>query len=176
MPSATKGTLAWIAERPVTARTWIAAGVLVIFAALNAVLLSGTALRSARTRDYRAWTAALEACAIAPLPDGTRVLLNSIPDPYPALLGHRDRLRLRHVPPRDSVPNGAVLDADVVILEPTQLDPALATLVHGEPDVWRVHAVAAGGYTGRVAVRRPLALPECAPPPSQGRGEPPGSP
>jgi hypothetical protein len=176
LPFIALGTLAWIAERPATARTWIAAAVLVIFAALNSVLLSGTALRSARTRDYRAWTAALEACAIAPLPDGTRVLLNSIPDPYLALLAHRDRLRLRHVPPRDIVPGGAALDADVVILGPTHIDPTLDTLVRHGPDVWRIHLVAAGGYTGHVAVRRPLVLPECAPAPSQRRGPPSGSP
>jgi 4-amino-4-deoxy-L-arabinose transferase-like glycosyltransferase len=170
------GTLGWVAERPPTARTWIASGVLVIFAALNAALLSGTALRSARTRDYRAWTAALEACAIAPLPDGTRVLLNSIPDPYPAILAHRDRLHLRHVPPRDVVRGGLTLDTvDVLILGPTQLDQALETVVSGEPNVWRIHAVVAGGYAGRVAVRRPLGL-DCAPAASQGRGEPPGSP
>lgn len=108
-------------------------------------------------RDHRAYAEAARRCVFDPAPDGTRLLIHSLPEAYFAAVHLRDRLDLRLPAP---TADAAALDRwlrgiDVVLLGPLQHHPPITLAMTAQATEWHtVPLRPAGGYQAAVAFRK----------------------
>ena len=129
---------------------------LAVIAAVTGVASEASLIAQARQHDYRLWAQAVER-VIAAEPRGSTVLLNSIPDPWPALLGRDLGVSVLQAPPAGigtEALAAAIARAALVISSDDIVSLDVAGRV-ARSDEWRAAPVTTvGGYQLLVWRRR----------------------
>lgn len=149
------GLAALAARAPSRGRVPIARVAVVLLIAAHAAYVAALAVR-ARQYDYIAFAASMRRCVVEAAPAGTRLLIDSVPEVYLAMLDQRDRIAIRLPSPVSGAANrrAALADLDAVLFGPIVWQPAWRDDVEAERERWRFVSMApAGGYRATLAVR-----------------------
>jgi hypothetical protein len=165
MVPASIGLAAWASRAMDRARTRMTLAT----AAVAALVLVDTAYMSARIVtsrqfSYTAYAAAVGRCAVEPAPDGTAMMIVSLPEVYLDVIAHRDRLRLYVPSPTatDAQRRALFANLDAVLIGPLAHDPLWPGLIAASRAEWTtVQLREAGGYRASLAMRagREFAIP-----------------
>lgn len=167
IPAAMGIGVIFVRARAVPRLSRVAMPTLILFIAANGAYMAALMARSL-TRDYRAFAASLDRCVFTPAPDGTAILINSLPEAYFAVIRDRDRLDVRLPSPVTDAAGIArvAADIDAVVEGPIAHHPGWSSAIRADGDLWVATALRpAGGYRATLFTRRGTTIvlpPGCA--------------